>query len=211
MKQKIFNFDISSKNTLDDFYVSNSNKEAYNFVFNNNHQFKYSIIYGPTKSGKTHLGNIWLKKNNALMLKNINTFNDLNFNQNIFIDNFTENLNEENLFHIINHCNNNSLKILLSTNLYLYEYNFLLNDLLSRLKTFNFFEIKLPDDDLLINIILKLLNDRQIIVNNVELIPFILKRINRTYKSIHDLIDKIDKLTLEKKRELTIPLIKELL
>jgi len=211
MKQKIFNFDISSKNTLDDFYVSNSNKEAYNFVFNNNHQFKYSIIYGPTKSGKTHLGNIWLKKNNALMLKNINTFNDLNFNQNIFIDNFTENLNEENLFHIINHCNNNSLKILLSTNLYLYEYNFLLNDLLSRLKTFNFFEIKLPDDDLLINIILKLLNDRQIIVNNVELIPFILKRINRTYKSIHDLIDNIDKLTLEKKRELTIPLIKELL
>ena len=211
MKQKIFNFDISSKNTLDDFYVSNSNKEAYNFVFNNNHQFKYSIIYGPTKSGKTHLGNIWLKKNNALMLKNINTFNDLNFNQNIFIDNFTENLNEENLFHIINHCNNNSLKILLSTNLYLYEYNFLLNDLLSRLKTFNFFEIKLPDDDLLINIILKLFNDRQIIVNNIELIPFILKRINRTYKSIHDLIDNIDKLTLEKKRELTIPLVKELI
>ena len=211
MKQKIFNFDTSSKNTLDDFYVSNSNKEAYDFVFNNNNQFKYSIIYGPTKSGKTHLGNIWLKKNNALMLKNINTFNDLNFNQNIFIDNFTENLNEENLFHIINHCNNNSLKILLSTNLYLYEYNFLLNDLLSRLKTFNFFEIKLPDDDLLINIILKLFNDRQIIVNNIELIPFILKRINRTYKSIHDLIDKIDKLTLEKKRELTIPLIKELL
>ena len=211
MKQKIFDFSILSKNTLDDFYVSNSNKEAYNFVFDNNNQFKYSIIYGPNKSGKTHLGNIWLKKNNALLLKNINTLNDLNFNQNIFIDNFTENLNEENLFYIINHCNNNSLRILLSTNLYLYEYNFLLNDLLSRLKTFNFFEIKLPDDDLLINIILKLLNDRQIIVNNVELIPFILKRINRTYKSIHDLIDKIDKLTLEKKRELTIPLIKELL
>ena len=28
------------------------------------------------------------------------------------VDNFFENLNEENLFHIINHCFNNELKIL---------------------------------------------------------------------------------------------------
>ena len=34
---------------------------------------------------------------------------------NIFVDDFFEKINEENLFHIINHCYNNNLKILLCT------------------------------------------------------------------------------------------------
>ena len=40
---------------------------------------------------------------------------------------------------------------------------------------------------------------------------YIAKRINRTYSDIYNFVDKIDKLSLSKKRELTIPLIKELL
>ena len=36
-------------------------------------------------------------------------------------------------------------------------------------------------------------------------------RANRTYYDIYLLVEKIDKLSLEKKRELTIPLIKEIL
>ena len=50
-----------------------------------------------------------------------------------------------------------------------------------------------------------------LIINNSEIFSYVLKRINRTYKDIYLLVDKIDKLSLEKKRELTIPLIKELI
>ena len=46
---------------------------------------------------------------------------------------------------------------------------------------------------------------------NSNIIEYILKRIDRTYESINNFVENVDKLSLEKKRELTIPLIKELL
>ena len=58
---------------------------------------------------------------------------------------------------------------------------------------------------------IKLLHDKQIIINNEEIFHYILKRIERSYAEIFLLIENIDKLSLEKKRELTIPLIKKLL
>ena len=47
--------------------------------------------------------------------------------------------------------------------------------------------------------------------NNSEIFTYVLKRINRTYEDIYLLVENIDKLSLEKKKELTIPLIKELI
>ena len=44
-----------------------------------------------------------------------------------------------------------------------------------------------------------------------SIFSYILKRINRTYEDIYLLVEDIDKLSLEEKRELTIPLIKELI
>ena len=93
----------------------------------------------------------------------------------------------------------------------MFEHNFLLKDLISRLKTFNLLRINLPDDDLIINLIIKLLHDKQIIIKNKEIFHYILKRIERSYEDTFLLIENIDKLSLEKKRELTIPLIKKLL
>ena len=86
-----------------------------------------------------------------------------------------------------------------------------MKDLVSRLKTFNLLRINLPDDDLIINLIIKLLHDKQIIIKNKEIFHYILKRIERSYEDTFLLIENIDKLSLEKKRELTIPLIKKLL
>ena len=149
--------------------------------------------------------------NNAVIYYNENYNDIIQCKKNIFVDNFLEDLNEENLFHLINHCFNNELKILLCTDQFISNYIFELNDLSSRLKSFNFIEIKKPDDELIVNLINKLLYDKQIIINNSEIFSYVLRRINRTYKDIYLLVDKIDKLSLEKKRELTVPLIKELI
>ena len=211
MKQTTFEYNILPNHNLENFYVSEANKDAYNFIINENKYNDYLILYGPSKSGKTHLGLIWKEMNNAVVYHNKN-FNDfIQCKKNIFVDNFLEDLNEENLFHLINHCFNNELKILLCTDKLISNYIFELNDLSSRLKSFNFIEIKKPDDELIVNLINKLLYDKQIIINNSEIFSYVLKRINRTYKDIYLLVDKIDKLSLEKKRELTIPLIKELI
>ena len=206
-----FNYDLNPKLNFENFYVSRSNKEAYEFVFQQNKLIKNSIIYGPNKSGKSHLGRIWQDKYNAIYYDKKISKSLLKINKNVFIDNFFVNLDEENIFHLINHCSNNNLKILICANKYLYEYNFKIKDLLSRLQLFNFIKINQPDDEMIANLIMKLLFDKQIIINQNEVIPYILKRINRTYEDVYLFVEKIDNLSLEKKRELTIPLVKELI
>ena len=210
MEQSYFNYNLKPGLAIDDFFVSTSNKKAYNFILNKKIDNKKILLIGPNKSGKTHLGKIWQKNNNAVSYEN-NFEIILNYKKNIFIDDFFKNINEEQIFHLINHCSINKLTILLTSNKEVFEHNFLLKDLVSRLKTFNLLRINLPDDDLIINLIIKLLHDKQIIIKNKEIFHYILKRIERSYEEIFLLIENIDKLSLEKKRELTIPLIKKLL
>ena len=209
-EQSYFNYNLKPGLAIDDFFVSTSNKKAYSFVLNKKIDNKKILLIGPNKSGKTHLGKIWQKNNNAISYEN-NFEIILNYKKNIFIDDFFKNINEEQIFHLINHCSINKLTILLTSNKEVFEHNFLLKDLVSRLKTFNLLRIDLPDDDLIINLIIKLLHDKQIIIKNEEIFHYILKRIERSYEEIFLLIENIDKLSLEKKRELTIPLIKKLL
>ena len=210
MEQSYFNYNLKPGLAIDDFFVSTSNKKAYSFILNKKIDNKKILLIGPNKSGKTHLGKIWQKNNNAISYEN-NFEIILNYKKNIFIDDFLKNINEEQIFHLINHCSINKLTILLTSNKEVFEHNFLLKDLISRLKTFNLLRINLPDDDLIINLIIKLLHDKQIIIKNKEIFHYILKRIERSYEEIFLLIENIDKLSLEKKRELTIPLIKKLL
>ena len=210
MEQSYFNYNLKPGLAIDDFFVSTSNKKAYSFILNKKIDNKKILLIGPNKSGKTHLGKIWQKNNNAISYEN-NFEIILNYKKNIFIDDFLKNINEEKIFHLINHCSINKLTILLTSKKEVFEHNFLLKDLVSRLKTFNLLRINLPDDDLIINLIIKLLHDKQIIIKNKEIFHYILKRIERSYEEIFLLIENIDKLSLEKKRELTIPLIKKLL
>ena len=210
MEQSYFNYNLKPGLAIDDFFVSTSNKKAYSFILNKKIDNKKILLIGPNKSGKTHLGKIWQKNNNAISYEN-NFEIILNYKKNIFIDDFLKNINEEQIFHLINHCSINKLTILLTSNKEVFEHNFLLKDLVSRLKTFNLLRIDLPDDDLIINLIIKLLHDKQIIIKNKEIFHYVLKRIERSYEEIFLLIENIDKLSLEKKRELTIPLIKKLL
>ena len=49
------------------------------------------------------------------------------------------------------------------------------------------------------------------IVNSNDIFEYILRRVDRTYDGIYDIVSKLDVLSLEKKRQLTIPLIKEIL
>ena len=187
MEQSYFNYNLKPGLAIDDFFVSTSNKEAYSFILNKKIDNKKILLIGPNKSGKTHLGKIWQKNNNAVSYEN-NFEIILNYKKNIFIDDFLKNINEEKIFHLINHCSINKLTILLTSKKEVFEHNFLLKDLVSRLKTFNLLRIDLPDDDLIINLIIKLLHDKQIIIKNEEIFHYILKRIERSYEEVFLLI-----------------------
>ena len=210
MEQTFFNYNLKPHLAIDDYFVGNSNMKSYNILIKNNDSNNNFFLYGPNKSGKTHLSLIWKKKFNALKYNN-NLHEIINTKRNVLIDDIFNNINEEDTFHLINHCNLNQIKLLVTSHISLNEYFFKFKDLSSRLKTFIHIQIDLPDDELLINLMIKLFNDKQIIIKNPEIFNFILRRVQRSYEKIFLFIEKIDKLSLSKKRQLTIPLIKELI
>ena len=209
MEQKYFNYNLKTHLSIDDYFIGDSNKDSYNQLVNNNFS-KNFFLNGPNKSGKSHLGLIWKKKFHAISYNN-NLKQILDKKSNVLIDNFLKNSSEEDIFHTINHCNLNNLNILIISSVSLFDYEFELKDLSSRLKTFINIKINLPDDQLLMNLMIKLFNDKQIIIKNPEIFNYIIKRVDRSYEKVFILIDRIDKLLFEKNKQLTIPLIKELI
>ena len=207
-RQNIFSFNFKESNKTNNFYTNATNINAYeNLLFKN---LNNVILIGPNKSGKSHLAYIWSMKFSSITYRN--DLNDvLNYKNNVLIEDIHLNINEEKIFHIINHCNLYNLKLLLTSNCNLIDIKIKLSDLHSRLKVFHELKINKPNDDMLINILLKLLHEKQFIINSDEIFKYIVNRIDRSYESMINIVEKLDSLSLEKKRQLTIPLIKEIL
>ena len=206
-KQKSFSYKFNDKDDENNFFVNKTNYSAFNILINSNTNFLF--LYGPKKSGKTFLSKIWLKKNKAIQLnKKYELFFDNR--KNLLIDDLLY-YDEEKIFHIVNNSLLKDLKILITSHSKINEINFKFKDLSSRLKTFSNTEIKQPDDEMLMTILTKLLIDKQFIINSNDIFDYILKRVDRTYLGINDIVSKLDILSLEKKRQLTIPLIKEII
>ena len=210
-KQKSFNYIFNYNNDNNDnelnFFVNETNFYAFNALINND--TKFSFLYGPKKSGKSYLAKIWLKNNNAIEYNN-NYEALFNFRSNILIDNLIF-YDQEEIFHIVNKCILNNTKILITSDIKINSIDFKFNDLSSRLKTFSNLEINQPNDEMLLAILTKLLIDKQFIINSNEVFEYILRRVDRSYQGINEIVKKLDILSLEKKRQLTIPLIKEIL
>ena len=206
-KQKIISYLFKDNISELNFFVNETNFNAFNSLINQDSLL--SFLYGPKKSGKSFLAHIWKNKYNADKLSN--NFEELIMKKdNMLIDDF-HSFDQEIIFHLINYCTLNDLKILITSLYKINEINFKFNDLPSRLKTFSLLEINNPDDEMILNILTKLLVDKQFIVNSNDIFEYILRRVDRTYESIYDIVSKLDVLSLEKKRQLTIPLIKEIL
>jgi chromosomal replication initiation ATPase DnaA len=207
--QKFFNYQFSSKTDNENYFVNQTNQKAYDLTILE--EFNQNIfLFGPKKSGKSHLVALWKDKNNAISYNN--NFNKIiQTKKNVVIDDFLSNYSEENIFHIINHCKLHNLKMYFASSIDINTYDFKLNDLYSRLREFFYLEINKPDDEMCKMIMVKLFSDKQIIIKNKEIFDFIFKRLSRTYLDIYNFVEKLDRLSLEKKRQLTIPLIKEIL
>ena len=121
-----------------------------------------------------------VKKNKAINFNK--NFNDIiNNKKAVFIDDIEKKNNEEEIFHIINHCKLYKIKILVTSNLNINEINFSLKDLISRLKSFSLYKIENPDDDMLLKILTKLFVDKQFVINSNDIFPYILSESLQIY------------------------------
>ena len=215
LNQLIIEFEYKENFKDQDFYVSNSNQDAYKLInLWPKWEKKFLNICGDRFSGKTHLVNIFQKNFEAIKIDaielNDNFLNQAKLNKNIIIENIDQDTNDELLYSIYNLVDIEDKFLITTSKIPISEINFILNDLRSRCSNFVVSKISNPDDDLVYALIIKNLSDRQILIDK-KLVDYIVKRITRSYGKISDFIYKIDQISLKEKKSIDFKIIKKAL
>ena len=168
-----------------DFIVSDANLLAFEHLKRwHTWPVMATILTGPRKSGRSLLGGIFARKVGGRL------FDD------------AQDHDEERLFHAWNEAQGERRPILLIADAPHWEVA--LPDLRSRLSATPHVEIGLPDDALIGNLIVKLLEDRGILSPS-ELPAYVAPRIERSYVAVLKVVDCLDEAVLATRRRLTLP------
>ena len=203
-EQKLINFQFDTSYKSEDFFVSKSNFFAFSLLDSWPKWEKNILnIHGEKYCGKSHLSEIFIKKNKGIILKpkelQPNFEKNLRYYENIIVDNLDEGIDEKIIFSLINFVDQNLKYLIINSLTPFNKMKFKLSDLLSRAKNCLDAKIEKPDDELIKVLIYKYLSDKQIKINN-KLVEFAAKRITRSYGKIFEFIYKIDEISLKKKK-----------
>jgi len=213
--QLILKFPTNEVYLKEDFYVSSSNKEAYEFVNSWPKWIKnIANIFGPPGSGKTHLASILKSKTSTLEVQsdalNDQIFFEFKTKEALIIENLNEKIPENLLFSLWNVTVQDNKYLLITSTKPINAYKFKLPDLKSRVSSSVTIGINLPSDDLISVILAKNFSDKQIKIEKKH-IDYIIKRIDRSYEKISQFILTLDKYSLKKGSPFGLKLIKEVL
>ena len=213
--QLILKFPTQQAYKKEDFYVSSSNQEAYDFINSWPKWIKRIInIFGPSGSGKSHLASMLKSKTSCLWIDsnelNEKTFLKFKTKETLIIENLNEKISEKLLFTLWNIALQDNRYFLITSTKPLNSYKFKINDLVSRVNSSLIIGISLPSDDLISVILAKNFSDKQIKVEKKH-IDYIIKRIDRSYEKISQFILTLDKYSLKKGSPFGLKLIKEVL
>ena len=213
--QLILKFPSQQAYKREDFYVSPSNQEAYDFINSWPRWIKKIVnIFGPSGSGKSHLASILKNKTSCLQI-NSNELNEKIFiryktKETLIIENLDKKISEKLLFSLWNVALQDNKYLMTTSKKPISSYKFKLRDLESRVKSSLIIGINLPNDDLISVILAKNFSDKQIKVEKKH-IDYIIKRIDRSYEKISQFIFTLDKYSLKKGSPFSLKLIKEVL
>ena len=213
--QLILKFPSHQAYKREDFYVSHSNQEAYDFINSWPRWIKRIVnIFGPSGSGKSHLVSILKNKTSCLQI-NSNELNEKIFiryktKETLIIENLDKKISEKLLFSLWNVALQDNKYLMTTSKKPISSYKFKLKDLESRVKSSLIIGINLPNDDLISVILAKNFSDKQIKVEKKH-IDYIIKRIDRSYEKISQFILTLDKYSLKKGSPFSLKLIKEVL
>ena len=224
LKQTVFSFYTETKMSSSDFMVSACNKEAFSYINSwPNWSESGFVIYGPKGCGKTHLAHLFAEKVNDGRIKNLqiplyeskqikmnNIEKICNSYDVIIIENLEKNVDQEALFHLFNSFNKKGKYMLWTSEIAPARLNFSLKDLQSRLEMLPAIEIKEPDDMMLRALIVKLFNDRQIMISP-EILEYIINNTERSFSYVENLVKEIDEISLAYKSTVNYKIVKEAL
>ena len=213
--QLILKFPQKSDYLSEDYYVSTSNKDAFDLINIWPKWIKKILnIFGPKGSGKTHLVSIFKNKMPAIEIDgsklNEKIFLKFKLKDTLIIENLDEKISEELLFSIYNMALQDNKYLLITSKKPINKYKFKLLDLKSRVNSSIIVGIDHPNDELMSVILSKCFSDKQIEIKQKH-IEYIIRHMDRSYSKINQFISIIDQRSLEKGSPFSLKLIKEVL
>lgn len=193
VKQIALPFDWPVADREEDFLLSEANRAAFEHLRRwSTWPVMASILTGPRKSGRSLLGRIFVRKTGGRLFDN------------------AEAHDEEFLFHAWNEAQLDRRPLLIVADSPPPRWQVTLPDLRSRLAATPLIEIGQPDDELVGQLIIKLLSDRGIAAP-AELAHYLVPRVERSHVAILSVVDILDRVTLSHHRRMTVPLAREAL
>ncbi|KEP70834.1 chromosomal replication initiator protein DnaA [Thioclava dalianensis] len=218
-KQLIFPLPIRSAQGREDFFIAPANALALSTLdapqtWPNGRM----ILIGPEGAGKTHLAAIWAQEQGAEPLAARDLSDDdaprLAAQRVAVIENTHQiggdRVRETALFHLHNLMQAEGGRLLLTARTPPRDWGVTLPDLISRMEASATVRITPPDDALLAAVLVKLFNDRQLMVSPV-LIDWLVTRMDRSLATARRLVAALDDRALSEQRAITRPLAAQVL
>ncbi len=198
----------------EDFIRGNANEQALDIV----HRWPdwpYSIVllYGAKACGKTHLAHVFAAKSRATFIDaarvgSVPADQLLTGNHCWVLDDLAVVTDEAALAQLINHVRARGDYLLLTAVNSAAAQNIALPDLRSRLLALPTITLGAPDDALLMGVLAKQFADRQLRISP-EVLSYAAQQLERSYEAIHAFVRAVDRLSLERGRAITLPLVRE--
>lgn len=214
--------DLGHRSALgrDDFLIAPGNQDAVSWIdMWPEWPAPVLVLHGPAACGKTHLAAVWKDLSRAVSvdpatLATTSADDILARGQHFLIDPVDpwigEREAETTLFHLYNLAKENRRTILMTMRTAPVRLAFAIPDLASRLRAAPSVAIQPPDEMLLGAVLVKMFNDRQINISE-DVLNYVLPRMERSFASAREIVEKADQIALAEKKPVTIALIRHIL
>ncbi|NDF12284.1 MAG: hypothetical protein EB060_05685 [Proteobacteria bacterium] len=211
MNQRTLPFNKQEDYSSASYIVSESNQDAHTLIRRWPHwEAPMVYLYGEYGSGKTHLAHVWAEKAGAEFVA-ASALSDYKATPKALVIEDIENAaDEEAFFHLLNRLKENQSSVLLTGIAPVKDLPFKVADVRSRLSAAVSVFLDLPDDALIEGLLFKQFADRQLRVP-AEVIEYLVRRMDRSYASVIRIVEVIDSMSAEQRRNITVPLVRELL
>ncbi|WP_137388404.1 chromosomal replication initiator DnaA [Rhodoligotrophos defluvii] len=213
--QLAFRLPIRPAMGRDDFLVAPSNQAAVNAIDRWPHwRSRVLVLVGPEGSGKSHLARVWQATAKAALIPSPELSQEavplLVASGAVILEDAPFQMDEHALFHLINLTKEQRGHLLITARDYPAQWDIRLPDLATRLRAAELAELAAPDDALLRAVLVKLFDDRQLRVG-VDLLEYMITRMERSGAAARLLVERLDRASLERKAPVTRALIREII